>query len=50
MAEMIMWMQYVVQLQTAIQLVWLNPFTGSQSSYYPQKLRNKNDIYLRISK
>ena len=33
--------QYVVQLQTAIQLMWLNPFTGSQPSYYAQKLRNQ---------
>ena len=36
-----------VGVTAAIQLVWLNPFTGSRPSHYPQKMCNKNDTHLK---
>ena len=38
-------LERLVGVTTAIQLVWLNQFTGSQPSHLPQKLCNQKDIH-----
>ena len=37
-----------VWVTTATQLAWLNRFTGSQPSHYPQKLYNQKDTHLKF--
>ena len=44
-----LWIDFgrAVGLNTAIQLVWLNQFTGYQLSNYPQKLCNQKDTLFK---